>query len=248
MRVYQTLMIIVCPACETRYDLPENAVGPEGRTLRCAQCRHSWFQPAPDDGEAGIVLAPEEPAPAGEIEDIAADEDPGLAPPPVIAPDQPDVAVRPAQERPSFEEPATLRRGQLWLLVVLAFVLMAAAIAGALAFYGAPEWLPFRHTAIGISRQGLALDFPANTIERKTLADGTEFFGAKGTVTNTDTTRRQIPPIEIVLRGANKRIVYRWEVVPPKSQLGPGESMTITEAVTDIPRDAIFPEIGWKAG
>ena len=41
-------MIIAGPACTTRYVVPDSAIGPEGRTVRCAKCRHSWFQDPPE--------------------------------------------------------------------------------------------------------------------------------------------------------------------------------------------------------
>jgi predicted Zn finger-like uncharacterized protein len=47
-------MIIACPACATRYVVPDSAIGVDGRTVRCAKCRHSWFQ-------AGPELPPREP-------------------------------------------------------------------------------------------------------------------------------------------------------------------------------------------
>ena len=40
-------MIIACPACATRYAVPDSAIGIDGRTVRCAKCRHSWFQEGP---------------------------------------------------------------------------------------------------------------------------------------------------------------------------------------------------------
>ena len=50
----------------------------------------------------------------------------------------------------------------------------------------------------------------------------------------------------VVLRDGREQIVYSWEVPPPKTRLAPGESVTVNEAVTDVPRSAKFAEIGWK--
>jgi predicted Zn finger-like uncharacterized protein len=249
-------MIIVCPACETRYDLPESAIGPEGRTVRCAQCRHSWLQLGPESAEATEPLeaaAPlstetDVPAQNADTAEITAPPAPTAPIPPAAPPVDPLVASL-AFNLWEADEPAPPRkRNKAWLWLLALFLLLAAAIGAALTLYGSPDWLPIHNTAMRTSPAGLALDFPPSMIERKTLADGTEFFGARGTVTNTGSTRRRVPPIEIVLRNPAKHVVFRWEVVPPKSQLGPGESMTIKEAVTDIPRDATLPEIGWKAG
>ncbi|MGC1468783.1 MAG: zinc-ribbon domain-containing protein [Sphingorhabdus sp.] len=50
-------MLLVCPECRTRYVVPDSAIGANGRQVRCANCRHSWFQD-------GVSLPPAPPAPA----------------------------------------------------------------------------------------------------------------------------------------------------------------------------------------
>jgi len=106
--------------------------------------------------------------------------------------------------------------------------------------------VPVSRPTFGPKQADLVLDFPAGQQDRRPLPNGAEFFGASGTVTNVGRETRKLPPILIVLRDAHDRIVYSWEVAPPQRTLAPGESVTINEAVTDVPKSAKFAEIGWK--
>lgn len=72
-------MILVCPSCEAKFNVPDGAIPPAGRTVRCAKCKHSWKafpnqlvrKPAP------APAAPPPPRPAAPVADP--DMDAGLA-------------------------------------------------------------------------------------------------------------------------------------------------------------------------
>ena len=108
-------MIIACPACATRYVVPDSAIGVDGRTVRCAKCRHSWFQSGPEIAVPSDRLDPVPPAPTATPPARPAPSHPAsgrAAPdeaPPVQtrpAPVQPGPAATPAPPRPEVRSPA----------------------------------------------------------------------------------------------------------------------------------------------
>lgn len=274
-------MIIACPACATRYAVPDSAIGLEGRTVRCAKCRHSWFQEGPVVDVPQPVQPPEAPRPAPRPEPRAEpapqpvsppepeprslpepEPEPGPAPepappplsrpvpPPVYADLPEDAPLNQARSSFDYEPPFRPRRNpaRLWTVAAVLFAVVSLGLVGAVAWQGLPSWMPFHQPTFGEGQAGLVLEFPPNRQDRRTLPNGTEFFGASGKVTNVGATRRTVPPILVILRDSHDRIVYRWEITSPRRQLDPGESVTINEAVTDVPRSAKFAEIGWKPG
>lgn len=95
-------MILECTQCHMRYLVADSAIGPAGRTVRCAGCRHSWFQPpAMVDLGNGATAAPLSPA------------EPVRVPQPVVADAVPDMprAAAPVHDyapaaAPAFAESA----------------------------------------------------------------------------------------------------------------------------------------------
>ncbi|MGN6820366.1 MAG: MJ0042-type zinc finger domain-containing protein [Sphingomonas sp.] len=225
-------MILECSECHTRYLVPDNAIGAEGRTVRCAKCKHSWFQtPAALELPAAAALAPK-PAPSV-AEPVAA------PPPPIAAPAT--TASDPDYDPFAHEPPFRPRRNpaRLWTIAAVTAGVVMLAAAAALLFFNVPSLA----TWLGIPASGGPTPLTFVNVkppDRRDLPTGSQLFAVGGQIHNPSAQRQPIPDIRVELYDAPKggRMVYSWTIKPDQPTIAPGGTIDFYSGKLDVPANS----------
>lgn len=231
-------MILTCPACEKRYLIADGAIPSAGRKVRCASCKHSWFQAGPDDSQQRteqLPLPPPTPpaAPVAPAPSMAASRMDGREDD--LDQSTPDDTVEEESRRSwRFHLPPVWRWSLLGLLVLIALLLIGI---GSVRYFGLEPQIEAMFTQPRTTESPLLLNVVRQP-ERRILESGNELFAISGRIMNPTSDEQRIPDIKAELRDAKGQLVYSWTITPPQRTLEARASIEFNAAEVNVPRNA----------
>jgi predicted Zn finger-like uncharacterized protein len=222
-------MIISCPSCATRYDMPADRMAGEGAMIRCAACGTSWLE------ARAIEIAHTSPRQLPAVIDHG---------------DEPEQEVRRLVEASREAEEDFARKLRLKRRRRASWAAFAAAALSPLVLAWAYPETVVRLAPATVALYGaLGRDVNIYGLEVRNVemqhivSDGTRVLTVKGEIANVTAGERKIPSLRFGLRNDQGAEVYEWTVDSTARPLRGGESTTFVTRVAAPPETARNVEI-----
>lgn len=236
-------MILTCPECAVSYKAKPEAIGPNGRTVKCAQCDATWFAPAPE-----VDLSTPD---ALQLEDIQADvkDESFGAKAEVIPTVLPPLEGKPAEKSADVimrdKVDAAKRRQRLrtiwliWLVPLLLITLICFIL-----FFGRqsiaksfPASVPFYNAlGINVSETGLRVFKPEVSAA---IINGEPTFIINGEIKNLSDETKNLPMLELAFHNPEGDEVANWRVELPQPRLNAKEIIAFVSEYPNPPPDSV---------
>ena len=233
-------MILNCPECSTSYLTKEDAIGPNGRTVRCAKCEATWFVAAEmdeltlkDNQLEAIVPAAQQ---TSSVPDLSAPGE-GVANP-LFGGVGADV-----EHRDKVEGERRRRRlrsvALIWIIPLL--VLIFAAILGYVFRQNIVKKVPaaatfYKSFGIKVKTSGLDIEKP---VTRSALVNGEPILVINSAVRNISSMPQNVPYVEFSLHSKSGTPVVTWLVDVKKDSLAKKERIAFVSEYPNPPIDAV---------
>lgn len=237
-------MILTCPECSVSYKTTDDAIGPNGRTVKCVQCAAVWFAPASDLSQSTPdALQLEDIQTEVQEEDLSVKAE-ALAPAALSTTlDKPvhksaDVIMRDKAD-------AAKRRGRLrtiWLIWFIPLFLLTALFF--ILFFGRdtiaerfPASVPF-YNAIGVdvSESGLRIIKPEVSAA---IINGDPTFIINGEIKNLSPEPKNLPMLELAFHNPDGDEVANWRVELSSPTIGANEKIAFVSEYPNPPPDSV---------
>jgi len=234
-------MILTCTSCSTRYYADDAAIGPTGRTVRCAACGFSWFaEPQLELRTQAVAKASEgrpegpqqEPLTRERVERLRrATEQPGPAPS--------------AAAKFRAQQAERMRRERVRAAVVVwgaTGAALAASATGMVAFrQDVAELWPrsaSAFAALGLDVNVYGLEFYNLMVERD-FDGATPVLVVSGEVRNIGRDDKLVPPVRVTLRDTRSHEIFQLVNLVTDQPIAAGAAIPFEIRVENPPDDAV---------
>ena len=224
--------------------------------MRCASCKHRWFEMGPEPDEAAappaFALEPEpdadtEPMPLARPNDgTGAAPRPGGMPRYTVPPEPGEALAEPLAE-PVADDDEPTSRGHPVLktlfAVLLGLVFSAAAAAMWIPASQMPQidlsqvpWLDALVNPQTAPPSPLTLRF---SVEPQPVSGGRTLYAVTGVLDNPTAAAHAVPPLEGRLEDAGGAVSYRWTIPAPAGVLLPGQQVAFDASALGGPGERV---------
>jgi predicted Zn finger-like uncharacterized protein len=225
-------ILLSCPSCTTRYRANPDAIGDNGRRVRCASCGHTW------------TAELEQPVDLPELETITADDEPAEF---AQEPPKPHEAFR-TREAVKRRTMSAAAAGGAWggLVAACAVVMIAASIFKVDVVTMWPR-ASSAYAAMGTEVNAYGFSVGELQITRESQ-HGVPLVVIEGDVRNFDRRRRDVPNLRAMLVDEHGISVLEWSIPIPGGPVSAGETRAFRTVVSDPPPNAVEAEVILVAG
>jgi predicted Zn finger-like uncharacterized protein len=235
-------MLIVCPSCASEYMIDPVRIGTDGRTVRCASCRVTFFvEGEPEISEEELAETEEFHAYLAQQANAWPDQRPDLSVDAANGRSEAEAeASAKRQRRPKAPLAALARHIAAVLKVPLLALLLVGIVGGAVlgrervvkSFPAAARLYAAAH--LPVNPLGLDLKGVRSEI---VFAGSDQLLVVEGEIVNLRLRELDVPPLLVSVRGPGGLALYTWTSEPPRRTLPAGESARFRARLASPPSE-----------
>lgn len=254
-------MLITCPTCASSYRIDAAKIGPEGRSVRCAACRETWFlTPTADEPDATAETMDALPADAvtdtaweeataavrqsAEPDEAGASETETAGPPSTSSSSAVSKKAKPASKKKAKWSPKTAQRSAarnafLSPPAIIALTFLAAVPLACLARTSVVGLVPqtasiFKAIGLPVNRRGLDI---RDVVAFQTPADDDRpaELVVEGDLVGVGRADVPVPDMRVEISDAAGKALTSFPAKAPRASLGNGETARFRARLPDPP-------------
>ena len=262
-------MILTCSECHTQYRLDPDNLGSAGRTVRCVDCKHTWFQASKEESPPPppSVVEKEEKEEDVLKQDDAVFEailsgDASAEPSVSTAPSHPaPVAVEREKKRevalPSPVLPVVTHNpfgvgasafGVLTFFLCFFLTLTIIFLAQRPILHHLPQMsLLYKTIGFDLNAPGEGLRISELVVERHNNKDKQDrSLVVKGKMTNMTKHEIDAPALHLILKNTRNGVIKEWNLKPSKVRIAAGDVVPVALQLMNAPEEGSLVEVRVK--